>query len=66
MGLKLGKAGAPDIYNIEADPREQSCLSIPHGWHLRYIWPVIAEYNQSLKKYPNPPGGYMTGTDVGK
>jgi len=27
---------------------------------------IIAKYNQSLKKYPNPPGVSLTGTDSGE
>ena len=66
LGLKLEKAGGPDIYDIEADPRESNSLGGTHAWIVGSYMRIIAEYNQSLKKYPNPPGVNLTGTDFGK
>ena len=66
LGLKLEKAGGPDIYDIEADPREQNSLGGTHAWLFGPYMRIIAEYNQSLKMYPNPPGVSLTGTDFGK
>jgi len=66
LGLKLEKAGGPDIYDIEADPRERISLGGTHAWIFGPYMRIIAEYNQSLKKYPNPPGVSLTGTDFGK
>ena len=66
LGMKLEKAGGPDIYDIEADPRERNSLGGTHAWILGPYMRIIAEYNQSLKKHPNPPGVSLTGTDFGK
>ena len=66
LGLKLEKSGGPDIYDIEADPREQVSLGGTHAWVLGPYMRIIASYNQSLKKYPNPPGVSLTATDFGK
>ena len=66
LGLRLEKAGGPDIYDIEADPRERNSLGGTHAWLFGPYMRVIAEYNQSLRKYPNPPGVSLTGTDFGK
>ena len=66
LGLKLEKAGGPDMYDIEADPRERNSLGGTHAWILGPYMRIIAGYNQSLKKYPNPPGVSLTGTVFGK
>jgi hypothetical protein len=60
------KTGFPDVYDIESDPREQRSLTGTHAWVVRYYMQAIAEYNQSVKKYPNPPGINLTGIDFGK
>lgn len=51
----------PQVFNIEADPKEQVNLS-SHvgGWVL---WPyeeLIAAYQTSIEKHPNPPAVNMT------
>ena len=66
LGLKLEKAGGPDIYDIEADPREQNSLGGTHAWLFGPYMKLIAEYNQSLREYPNPPGVSLTGVEFGK
>ena len=66
LGLKLEKASGPDIYDIEADPRERNSLGGTHAWIMGPYIRIIAEYNQSLKKYPNPPGVSLTATAFGR
>ena len=66
LGLRLEKAGGPDIYDIEADPRERNSLGGTHAWIVGPYIRIIAEYNQSLKQYPNPPGVSLTATEFGR
>ena len=66
LGLKIEKVGFPDIFDIESDPREENSLTGTHAWVARYYFETMAIYNQSLKKYPNPKGVTLTGTDFGK
>jgi len=66
LGLSLPKTGGPDIYNIEADPRELNNIAGTHAWLFGPYMRTIAEYNQSLKQHPNPPGVNLTGTEFGK
>jgi hypothetical protein len=51
----------PQIFNIEADPKEQVNLSARAGsWAL---WPyseLIEAYNLSTQRHPNPPAVNMT------
>ena len=65
-GIKIERNAGPDVFDIESDPREMVGLGGTHAWVLRYYMSIIAEYNQSLKKHPNPPGVNLTGTDFGK
>ncbi len=55
LGLKVDKTGFPDLYDIEADPKEQRSLTGTHAWAVRHYMAAIAAYNESLKKYPNQP-----------
>ena len=60
-GLSINAASLyyPKIYNIQVDPHED--LQLPN-----YLWAMgpplkaIAEYEASVKKYPNPPSGNLT------
>ncbi len=59
MWTSMSPMNYPKIYNIEMDPHED--LQLPH-----YLWAggvamkAIAEYEESVKKYPNPPSGNLT------
>jgi len=66
LGVQVEKNGGPDIFNIEMDPREEWSVSGDNAWVLAHWFRLVAEYNQSLKKYPNPPGVTLTDTDFGK
>jgi hypothetical protein len=49
----------PKIYNIEMDPHED--LQLPNCmWVGEPVLKVIAAYEASVKKYPNPPSGNLT------
>jgi arylsulfatase A-like enzyme len=49
----------PKIYNIEMDPHED--LQLPNYlWAGAPAFKAILEYEESVKKYPNPPSGNLT------
>jgi arylsulfatase len=61
MGTTVETAGFPQIYNIEADPKERVDISIAgYGWTIAPYLQLIAEYQASLKEHPNPPAGNVT------
>ena len=66
LGVQAEKNGGPDIYNIEMDPREEISIGGDNAWVVAQWFRIVAEYNQSLKKYPNPPGVTLTDTNFGK
>ena len=46
----------PQIFNIEADPKEQVNLSTHIGaWAQWPYWELIEAYTDSTERYPNPP-----------
>ena len=59
MAINAAPLYYPKIYNIQVDPHED--LQLPN-----YLWAMgpplkaIAEYEASVKKYPNPPSGNLT------
>jgi arylsulfatase A-like enzyme len=66
LGVNLEKNRRPEIYNIEADPREQINIGADNARVIANWFRFVAEYNQSLKKYPNPPGVTLTDTNFGR
>ena len=49
----------PKIYNIEVDPHED--LQLPNYlWAGEPVFKVVKEYEESVRKYPNPPAGNLT------
>mgnify|MGYP001819843067 FL=1 len=66
LGVQIDKNGGPDIFNIEMDPREEFPISGDNAWVVAQWLRLVAEYNQSLKKFPNPPGVTLTDPDFGK
>jgi len=61
MGTMAETAGFPQIYNIEADPKERVDISIAgYGWTIAPYLQLIAEYQASLQEHPNPPAGNVT------
>ncbi len=61
MGMMNDTAGFPQIYNIEADPKER--VNIGHagaGWVMVPYLQTIGEYLATLEMYPNPPAPDVT------
>ena len=56
MELAMG----PALFDIERDPREEWNLIGVRAWVLREYMKVVGQYQESLKKYPNPPAISMT------
>ena len=50
----------PKVYNIEMDPREDLNLGGTYVFMVGPVYKVIAEYEESVKKYPNPPAPNLT------
>ena len=53
-------AGYPKIYNIEMDPHEDLQVGALFGWTAGPMLAVVAKYEETLRKYPNPPAGNLT------
>jgi arylsulfatase A-like enzyme len=50
----------PKVYNIEMDPHEDLNVGGNFLWAAEPAFKVIREYEESIKKYPNPPAPNMT------
>ena len=59
LGRMGETAGIPEVYNIEADPREEHNIGAENGWVIVPYLQLIGEYRQSLKKHPNPPAANL-------
>ena len=53
-------AGYPKIYNIQMDPHEDLQVGALFGWTGGPMLEEVAKYEETLKKYPNPPPGNLT------
>jgi len=52
----------PQIFNIEADPKEQVNQSSHVGsWVQWPYWELIEAYQDSMEEHPNPPAVSLTG-----
>jgi len=65
MGGYLGSirenVGFPQVYNIEADPKERADIIIEgYSWTMGPYLRLIYEYQASLQEHPNPPAGNVT------
>jgi arylsulfatase len=61
VGTITETAGFPQIFNIEADPKERvDRATAGSGWVLGIYPKIIAEYKKTLEKYPNPQVPNMT------
>ncbi len=60
LGRMGETAGLPEIYNIEADPREERNVGAENGWLIVPYLQFIGEYRKSLRKHPNPPAANLT------
>ena len=61
LGTVTETAGFPQVFNIEADPKERVDIGpTGGGWVMGPYLQVIAKYRATLEKYPNPPAGNLT------
>ena len=60
VGTIRETAGYPQIYNIEADPKEQVNVAHLNGWVVAPYLQLVNQYKESLLKYPNPPAPNLT------
>jgi arylsulfatase A-like enzyme len=60
MYVANGAMWFPKIYNIEMDPHEDLNVGGNFLWAAEPAFKVIKEYEESVKKYPNPPAPNMT------
>ncbi len=61
MGMMTDTAGFPQIYNIDADPKER--VNIGHagaGWVMVPYLQTIGEYLETLEDHPNPAAPNVT------
>ena len=61
MGMINDTAGFPQIYNIEADPKER--VNLAHagaGWTMAPYLQTIGAYLATLEAFPNPPAPNLT------
>jgi arylsulfatase len=60
VGTIRETAGYPQIYNIEADPKEQLNVAHTNGWLVAQYLRLVAQYRATLKDHPNPPAPNLT------
>jgi arylsulfatase len=60
VGTIRETAGFPQIYNIEADPKEQVNVIHTNGWLVAPYLQLISGYRASLEEHPNPPAPNLT------
>ena len=60
VGTMRETAGYPQIYNIEADPKEQLNVAHTNGWLVAVYLQLIGQYQASLQDDPNPPAPNLT------
>ena len=52
--------GYPKVFNIESDPHEDQNIGEMYNWVLGPLLKSVAEYEEGLKRNPNPPAANMT------
>ena len=60
LGRMGETAGLPEIYNIEADPREERNVGAENGWLVVPYLQLIGEYMATLQDHPNPKAANLT------
>ena len=61
LGTLKETAGFPQMFNIEADPKERVDLTANGaGWLMGPYLQIIGAYRKTLEKYPNPPVPNLT------
>jgi len=53
-------AGYPKVYNVEMDPHEDHDCAMYFPWVWDMALKEVKEYEESVKKYPNPPACNVT------
>ena len=53
-------AGYPKVYNVEMDPHEDLNVAALFGWVGDPALEAVKRYEESIKKYPNPPAPNIT------
>jgi arylsulfatase A-like enzyme len=53
-------AGYPKLYNIQMDPHEDHNIASMFGWVFDPAYQELRKYEDSVKKYPNPPAPNLT------
>ena len=53
-------AGYPKVYNIQMDPHEDLQVGALFGWTIGSRLELVEKYEETLKKYPNPPAPNVT------
>ena len=59
VGIFRETTGFPQIFNIEADPREQVNVAHIQGWAIAPYLQLIQRYQDSLVRFPNPPAANL-------
>ena len=52
--------GYPKVFNIKSDPHEDQNIGEMYNWVLGPLLKAVAEYEEGLKRNPNPPAANMT------
>ena len=61
QGTLRETAGFPQLYNIEADPKERVDIMVEgYSWAIAPYLQLISAYRQTLVDHPNPPAGNVT------
>ena len=60
VGTIRETAGYPQIYNIEADPKEQVNVAHTNGWLVAMYLQIVNQYQATLQDHPNPPAPNLT------
>ena len=61
LGTTAETAGFPQIFNIEADPKERVDIGpTGGGWIMGPYLQTVMKYRETLKKHPNPPVANVT------
>ena len=61
LGTLTETAGFPQIFNIEADPKERVDITANGaGWIMGPYMQTVAAYKATLKEFPNPPAPNLT------
>jgi arylsulfatase len=60
IGTMTETAGYPEVFNIEADPKEEVNRVVTDAWVVGSYLQVVNDYLESLEKHPNPPAPNLT------